>query len=61
MGKHPFTKWNIFIQILVITLSEILIFPYAIGALVLYFQGKKILTKLDEEMSKIGYCRIDKE
>ena len=60
-GKHPFTKWNIFIQILVITLSEILIFPYAIGALVLYFQGKKILTKLDEEMSKIGYYRIDKE
>lgn len=32
--KSPIFKWNIYVKILIIILSEILIFPYAIGALV---------------------------
>lgn len=57
-GKSPIWSYNIFILILVITLSEILIFPYAIGALVNHFKQIKLIDKLDEEMKKIGYYKI---
>lgn len=49
--KNPIFKWNIFILILVILLSEILIFPYAIGALVFHFKNAGIIKKLDELMT----------
>lgn len=57
-GKSPIWNYNVFILIIVITLSEILIFPYAIGALVNHFKQIKLIDKLDEEMKKIGYSKI---
>ena len=41
-GKTPIWKWNIWLLIIVMILSEILIFPYAIGALVFYFKNGKL-------------------
>jgi len=57
--KSPIFKWNIYILILVIILSEILIFPYAIGALVYYFKNAKLIDKLDNIMLKHNYKKID--
>ncbi|MGM9968773.1 MAG: hypothetical protein ACI35S_00085 [Anaeroplasma sp.] len=57
--KSPIFKWNIFILIIVITLSEILVFPYAIGAFLFHNKGRKIIKKLDEKMFDLGFERID--
>lgn len=59
--KTPMLKWNIYIKILLIILSEILIFVYAIWALIFYFKSYKILEKLDILMKNNGYqkCIID--
>lgn len=57
-GKSPIFKWNIYFLILVCILSEILIFPYAIGALVFYFKGAKTIDKLDKYMMEKGYIKI---
>lgn len=54
-GKNPILKWNIYILILVFILSEILIFPYAVGAIVNYFKGYKLIKKLDSIMIKNNY------
>lgn len=59
--KSPIRKWNIYIKILIIVLSEILIFPYAVGALINYFKGNKIVKKLDKEMLNRGYEKVDIE
>lgn len=60
-GKSPIFKWNIWIKIFVIVLSEILIFPYAIGALIFYFKGPWVIKKLDKIMLEKGYEKIIKE
>lgn len=57
-GKSPIKKWNIYLLILVIILSEILIFPYAIGALVFYFKSNKAIKLLDEKMNELGYKKV---
>lgn len=60
--KSPIFKWNIWIKILVIILSEILIFPYAVGALVFHFKSSQVLDKLDKKMIENNYIKInDKE
>lgn len=56
--KSPIFKWNIYIKILVIVLSEILIFPYAIGGLVYYFKNAKLIKKLDQIMLEKGYEKV---
>ena len=56
--KSPLFSWNMYVNILVILLSEILIFPYAIGALVFHFKSIKIIDKLDQEMNRLGFKRI---
>jgi len=58
-GKTPIWSYNIFILIIVITLSEILIFPYAIGALVNHFKHIKLLNKLDEHMLTLNYKKVN--
>ena len=58
-GTSPIFKWNIYIKILVIVLSEILIFPYAVGALVYYFKNAKIIDKLDSKMTSLGCVKIN--
>lgn len=60
-GKSPIFKWNIYIKILVIVLSEILIFPYAVGALVFHFKSAKIISILDQTMIEKGYIKINTE
>lgn len=55
--KSPIRNWNIYIKILVIVLSEILIFPYAIGGFINFFKGNKILKRLDEKMLEQGFYK----
>ncbi len=57
--KSPIFKWNIYILILVIILSEILIFPYAVGALVYYFKSAKLIDKLDKIMIEHNFKKIN--
>jgi hypothetical protein len=56
--KSPIWSWNVYILILVIVLSEILIFPYAIGALVFHFKCRNIIYELDSIMLGNGYKKI---
>lgn len=56
-GKSPIFKWNIYVKIIVIILSEILIFPYAIGAFVFYFKNAKLVKKLDSIMLENNYIK----
>ena len=60
-GKNPIKSWNIWILILVITLSEILIFPYAVGALIRHFKEYKMLEDLDNKMKELGFEKVDIE
>ncbi len=57
-GKSPLFDWNLYFKIGMIILSEILIFPYAVGALVFHFKNASMIRKLDEKMLKIGYKKI---
>lgn len=54
-GKSPIWRWNIYWLSLVILLSEILIFPYAIGALAYHFKCRNIISELDKQMLEKGY------
>lgn len=60
-GTNPIKSWNIWILILVITLSEILIFPYAVGALIRHFKEYKMLEDLDNKMKESGFEKVDIE
>ena len=60
-GKNPIKSLNIWILVFVIILSEILIFPYAVGALINHFKEYKILEKLDNEMKELGFLKVDIE
>lgn len=57
-GKSPIWKWNIWILILVFTLSEILIFPYAFIAFINYFKNGRLIDHLDKKMLELGYEKI---
>ena len=57
-GKSPIWSWNIYLLILVIVLSEILIFPYAVGALVFHFKCRNIIKDLDNKMLEKGYEKV---
>ena len=57
-SKSPIFKWNIYIKILIIVLSEILIFPYMFGAIINYFKNSSLIKKLDNHMMKLGYTKI---
>lgn len=57
-GKSPIFKWNIYWKITIIILSEILIFPYAIGALVFHFKNASLINKLDNHMLELNYEKI---
>ena len=60
-GKNPIKSWDIWILVIVITLSEILIFPYAVGALVRHFNDIKLLKVLDNKMQELGFEKVDIE
>lgn len=57
-SKSPIFKWNIYVKILIIVLSEILIFPYMIGAIVTYFKNSTLIKKLDTYMYSLGYTKL---
>ena len=56
--KSPIWSWNIYWLSLVILLSEILIFPYAAGALVFHFKCRNIINELDNKMLGKGYKKL---
>lgn len=56
--KTPIWSWNIYLLILICLLSEILIFPYAFGALVFHFKCRNIIEKLDSKMLEKGYKKV---
>lgn len=60
-GRSPIFDWNIYVKILIIVLSEILIFGYAFGALVFHFKCRKIIDDLDAIMLEKGYEKISNE
>ena len=60
-GKSPIFSWNIYIKILIIVLSEILIFVYAIWSLIFYFKSYKIIQELDKYMENNNYLKIENE
>lgn len=55
--KSPLRKWNIYLKIMVIILSEILIFVYAIGGLIYHFKCARIIDKLDKIMLEKGFIK----
>ena len=54
-GTSPIFSWNIWIKILVIVLSEILIFPYAVGAFIHHVKSSQLIKKLNNHMNNLGY------
>lgn len=57
-GKSPLFSYNIYFKIGMIILSEILIFPYAIGALIFQFKNSQLIKKLDLIMKEKGYIKF---
>jgi len=60
-GKSPLFSWNIWWKITIILFSEILIFPYAVGALIFHFNSSTIINKLDNIMKEKNYTKIIEE
>ncbi|MDE7263501.1 MAG: hypothetical protein K2N64_02410 [Anaeroplasmataceae bacterium] len=57
-GKNPILQFNIFVKMILILFSEILIFPYAVGALIFHFRCATIIKKLDQYMISHGCIKI---
>ena len=53
--KNYWHKLNIWWKIFIILLSEILIFAYAVWAIVYFFKNLNLIKKLDEKMFELGY------
>lgn len=60
-GKSPLFSYNIFIIILLITLSEILVFPYAIKAFINHLNSNKLIKKLDDKMKDLNCIKIKED
>lgn len=56
--KSPLRNYHIVWKIFGIILSEILIFPYAVGALIFHFREMIVLKNLDEIMKNKNYRRV---
>ena len=59
--KNEIMKMNKMLLVLLIVLSEILIFVYAVGKIVSYIKCLNIIDKLDKIMKKNGYKKIENE
>lgn len=57
-GKSPIRNFPILLKIFLIILSEILIFPYAIGAFIFYLKNCNIIKRLDQKMEEEGYKKV---
>lgn len=58
-GKSPIFKWNIWIKILIIVLSEILIFVYAVWSFLFYIKCSTLIEKLDNLMLENNFEKIN--
>ncbi len=59
--KNPLFSLNIFYKIIIIILSEILIFPYAVGAIIFHFKNATLIKKLDNLMIENGCIKLLEE
>lgn len=57
--KHKMGSLNIFVKILLIILSEILIFVYAIGKIIFYLKHINMIKRLDKIMELNNFIKID--
>lgn len=57
--KSPIKHWPILIKIFIIILSEILIFPYAIGGLIFYLKTANLVNTLNKKMAERGCIHMD--
>lgn len=60
-GKSPLFDLNIYYKIIIIILSEILIFPYALGAVIFHFKNASLIKKLDNAMLEKGCIKLFEE
>lgn len=58
-GKSPIWKWNIWIKILIIVLSEILIFVYAVWSFIFHIKCSTLINKLDNYMEKNNFIKVN--
>lgn len=58
IGKNPIFHKNIILTIIIIVLSEILIFPYLVGLLIFQIKSNNIGKKLDNIMSEKNYLKL---
>lgn len=58
IDRNPIFHKNILLTIIIIILSEILIFPYLIGLLIFQIRCNSIGKKLDNIMTKNGYLKL---
>lgn len=59
--RSPLFNLNIYIKIFIIVLSEILIFPYAFGALIFHFKCSSLIKKLDTKLLELWYIKVKEE
>lgn len=59
--KSPIRHWNISVKIILIILSEILLVPYAVGALIFHFRSAHIVKTLNQKMSERGCIHFEEE
>lgn len=59
--KSPILSWNIWVLIIVFTLSEILIFPFGVSAFIFYIKSHKIIKEIDLFMEDNNYSLIEGE
>lgn len=59
--KSPILDYPVWLLIILIILSEILLFVYGIGALIFYFKNAHIINKLDKLMLEKGFAKIKEE
>ncbi len=60
-NRSPIFNFNIGIKLILIILSEILIFPYAIGAFIFHVREVSLICKLDKYMEQHGCIRVSHE
>lgn len=60
-GGSPIAKWNVWIKILIIVLSEILIFVYAVWAFIFYLKCATLINKLDNLMLENNFEKVNVE
>ena len=56
--KNPFFQFNLIKKTLLLLFSEILLFPYAIGAFIFHIKNSKLIVKLDSIMEQHNCLKL---